>query len=116
MDERIRGFIERLNYGQPYLMLGQQYLAEPITDKFYEVVSERLGSDRKDCNIFLELEDLSNDLEKTLQWLQTEADYITLPDWGKYLAKIQWNGIIMTSVDYFVEKMLRFEMREMDNK
>ena len=112
MDERMRGFIERLNYGQPYLMLGQQYLAEPITDKFYEVVSERLGSDRKDCNIFLELEDLSNDLEKTLQWLQTEADYITLPDWGKYLAKIQWNGIITTSVDYFVEKMLRFEMRE----
>ena len=76
MDERIRGFIERLNYGQPYLMLGQQYLAEPITDRFYEEVSERLGSDRKDCNIFLELEDLSNDLEKTLQWLQTEADYI----------------------------------------
>lgn len=112
MDERMRSFIERLNFGQPYLLLGQQYLAETITDKFYEVVSERLGSNKKDCNIFLELDELSNNVEDTLQWLQTEADYVTLPDWGKYLSKIQWNGIITTSVDYFVEKMLRLEMRE----
>ena len=48
MDERMRSFIERLNFGQPYLLLGQQYLAETITDKFYEVVSERLGSNKKD--------------------------------------------------------------------
>ena len=33
MDERMRSFIERLNFGQPYLLLGQQYLAETITDK-----------------------------------------------------------------------------------
>lgn len=112
MDERMRSFIERLNFGQPYLLLGQQYLAETITDKFYEVVSKRLGSNKKDCNIFLELDELSNNVEDTLQWLQTEADYVTLPDWGKYLSKIQWNGIITTSVDYFVEKMLRLEMRE----
>lgn len=112
MDERMRSFIERLNFGQPYLLLGQQYLAQVATDKFYEVVAERLGSDRKNCNIFLELEELSDNVEETLQWLQTEADYITLPDWGKYLAKIQWNGIITTSVDYFVEKMMRLEMRE----
>ena len=112
MDERMRSFIERLNFGQPYLLLGQQYLAETITDKFYEVVSERLGSNKKDCNIFLELDELSNNVEDTLQWLQTEADYVTLPDWGKYLSKIQWNGIITTSVDYFVEKLLRLEMRE----
>jgi len=58
------------------------------------------------------LDELSNNVEDTLQWLQTEADYVTLPDWGKYLSKIQWNGIITTSVDYFVEKMLRLEMRE----
>ena len=58
------------------------------------------------------MDELSNNVEDTLQWLQTEADYVTLPDWGKYLSKIQWNGIITTSVDYFVEKMLRLEMRE----
>lgn len=44
--------------------------------------------------------------------MQTEADYMTLPNWGTYLAKIQWNGIFTTSVDYFIEKMLRLEMRE----
>lgn len=66
----------------------------------------------KRLQYFLELDELSNNVEDTLQWLQTEADYVTLPDWGKYLSKIQWNGIITTSVDYFVEKMLRLEMRE----
>ncbi len=112
MDESTRSFIERLNYGQPYLLLGQQYLAEPITNSFYELVSERLKSEIKDCNIFLDLEDISNNVEETLQWMQTEADYITLPEWGKYLSKIQWNGIFTTSVDYFVEKMLRLEMKD----
>lgn len=108
----MRSFIERLNFGQPYLLLGQQYLAEDITNNFYEVVAERLGSDKKDCSVFLELEEVSSNVEETLSWMQTEADYITLPNWGKYLAKIQWNGIFTTSVDYFIEKMLRFEMRE----
>lgn len=112
MDERIRSFIERLNFGQPYLLLGQEYLAENVTNNFYAVVAERLGSDQRNCNIFLELEDISQNVEEALSWIQTEADYMTLPDWGKYLAKIQWNGIFTTSVDYFVEKMLRFEMRE----
>ncbi|MGN0244670.1 MAG: hypothetical protein ACI4DK_01745 [Lachnospiraceae bacterium] len=60
----------------------------------------------------MELEDISKNVEEVLSWMQTEADYMTLPDWGKYLAKIQWNGVLTTSVDYFVEKMLRFEMRE----
>lgn len=112
MNERMKSFIERLNFGQPYLLLGQQYLAETITNKFYDVVSTRLESDIKDCNIFLELDDITNNVEDTLSWLQTEADYMTLPNWGKYLAKIRWNGIFTTSVDYFVEKMLRLEMRD----
>ncbi|MGN0244671.1 MAG: hypothetical protein ACI4DK_01750 [Lachnospiraceae bacterium] len=52
MDERMRSFIERLNFGQPYLLLGQEYLAENITNNFYGVVAERLGSDQRNCNIF----------------------------------------------------------------
>lgn len=113
MNENMRNFIDRLNFGQPYLLLGQQYLAETVTNNFYKKVSKRVGCDANDCNIFLELEELSNDVEETLHWLQTEADYVTLPDWGKYLAKVQWNGIFTTSVDYFIEKMLRFEMRQL---
>lgn len=78
MDESIRSFIERLNYGQSYLLLGQQYLAEPITNSYYEVVAEWLKSEKKDCDIYLELEDLSSNVEETLHWMQTEADYVTL--------------------------------------
>ena len=29
----MRSFIERLNFGQPYLLLGQQYLAETKKQK-----------------------------------------------------------------------------------
>lgn len=112
MDKKMKNFVDRLNFGQSYLLLGQQYLAETITNSYYERVAERLGTDKKDCNLYLELENISNNIEKILSWMQTEADYVTLPNWGKYLAEVRWNGIITTSVDYFVEKMFRLEMRE----
>lgn len=37
---------------------------------------------------------------------------MNLPSWGKYLAMVPWNGIMTSSVEYFVEKMLKMEMRE----
>lgn len=111
MDIKMRSFIERLNDGQPYLLLGQQYLSDSVTKKFYEKISHKLMGNTLDCNIFLELMDLKTDINKTLQWIQTEADNITLPEWGEYLSKVRWNGIITSSVDYFVEKMLQLEMK-----
>jgi len=111
MDAKMISFIERLNEGQPYLLLGQQYLSDSVTKKFYEKVSNKLKGKARDCNIFLEMSGLTQDIDKTLQWIQTEADNITLPEWGRYLSKVRWNGIITSSVDNFIERMLQLEMK-----
>ena len=112
MKEAMNRFIDRLNFGQAYLLLGQNYLADAITKDYYKSVSNYLNITNTNADIYLELEEKSENVENILQWMQTEADYITLPEWGKYLAKVKWNGIITSSVEYFVEKMLRLEMRD----
>lgn len=112
MNQEMKSFIDRLNYGHPYLLLGQEYLTDTVTDIFYEKVSKHLKVENVADDIYLELEERNKNVEDILQWIQTEADYAVLPDWGKYIAKVQWNGIITSSVEYFVEKMLRLEMRD----
>lgn len=47
MDKKMKNFVDRLNFGQSYLLLGQQYLAETITNSYYERVAERLGTDKR---------------------------------------------------------------------
>lgn len=112
MNQVMHRFIDRLNFGQPYLLLGQNYLADTVTNDYYKNISNHLESANINSDIYLDLEEKTENIENILQWMQTEADYVTLPDWGKYLAKVQWNGIITSSVEYFVEKMLRLEMRD----
>ena len=93
MNQVMNSFIDRVNYGHPYLLLGQEYLSDTVTDIFYQKVSKHLEVENVASDIYLELEERNENVEDILQWIQTEADYAVLPDWGKYIAKVQWNGI-----------------------
>ena len=110
MSDALDTFVERLNYGQPYLFLGQSYLSE-YKKSYYSLAASKLSAD-PNSNAYLSIEKNEESTEDLLRWLQSEADYIDLPNWGKYLALISWNGVITSSVEYFVEKILKLEMRE----
>lgn len=112
MDEKYLNLIEKLQSGQQYLFLGQSFLKE-VTNIFYEKVAMHLHLSKNLLNnIYLQIEDGNWNVDDVLSWMQTEADYITLPDKTQYLLNINWNSVITSSVEYFIEKIFRLGMKE----
>ena len=71
-----------MSVGQPYLFLGQEFLKNEILTDLYQKISLKFNlSNDGTSNIYLELDDENRDIEKCLSWIQTEVDYISIPDY-----------------------------------
>lgn len=112
MKIEAKSFFDRINHGQAYLLLGQDYLQNEIKNSFFSKIAQKLAVENTNNDIYLSLQSVSNNVEDLLQLIQTEADYMNLPDWGKYLSLVYWNGVITTAVEPFVERMFRLEVRD----
>lgn len=54
----------------------------------------------------------NRDIEKCLSWIQTEVDYISIPDYIRKIAHVKWNGVITSAVEYFIETIFQLERRD----
>ena len=99
MKIEAKSFFDRINHGQAYLLLGQDYLQNEIKNSFFSKIAQKLAVENTNNDIYLSLQSVSNNVEDLLQLIQTEADYMNLPDWGKYLSLVYWNGVITTAAE-----------------
>ena len=113
MDRISANFIDKMCSGQPYLFLGQDFLKSEILTDLYKKISTKFGCPSDGTsNIYLELDNENRDIEKCLSWIQTEVDYTSIPDYVRKIAHIKWNGVITSSVEYFVEIIFQLERRD----
>lgn len=89
MDNIYLNLIDKMSVGQPYLFLGQEFLKNEILTDLYQKISLKFNlSNDGTSNIYLELDDENRDIEKCLSWIQTEVDYISIPDYIRKIAHI----------------------------
>lgn len=113
VDNTYLNLIDKMSSGQPYLFLGQDFLKEEILTELYQKISNRFNLVIDETsNIYLELDDETRDIEKCLSWIQTEVDYTSIPNYVRKIAHIKWNGVITSSVEYFIDKIFQLERRE----
>lgn len=113
MDNIYLNLIDKMSVGQPYLFLGQEFLKNEILTDLYQKISLKFNlSNDGTSNIYLELDDENRDIEKCLSWIQTEVDYISIPDYIRKIAHVKWNGVITSAVEYFIETIFQLERRD----
>lgn len=113
MDNGYLNLIDKMCNGQPYLFLGQDFLKNEILVELYQKISDKFECvNSRSSDIYLELDDENRDIENCLSWIQTEIDYTSIPEYVRKIAHIKWNGVITSSVEYFVETIFQLERRE----
>lgn len=112
MESKYANLIDKLNYGMPYLFLGQDYWHD-ANSKLYSSISEKLGLPfMNDSNIYYRIDDGKRKIEDIMQFIQTEMDYTMLPLYGKILSIVGWNGVITSAVETFTERILKIERED----
>ena len=99
-----------MNVGQPYLFLGQEFLKNEILTGLYKKISTKFNLfNDGTSNIYLELDGENRNVEECLSWIQTEVDYTSIPEYVRKIAHVKWNGVLTSSVEYFVETIFQLE-------
>ena len=112
MDNIYLNLIDKMNVGQPYLFLGQEFLKNEILTGLYKKISTKFNLfNDGTSNIYLELDGENRNVEECLSWIQTEVDYTSIPEYVRKIAHVKWNGVLTSSVEYFVETIFQLERR-----